>query len=496
MLSEVSWIIRWRRYFPPLFLVLLTASLMTLRAAGLSQWEVDQPGYSGYEPNSPDELLTGSVEPGLFKRAVPVLPTPETSNNILPLFGLQKLQNMPEMYPYRSRREPVVPPFNPVTVYEPPIGLQPRIYRNGLIEFYPWFGVAQSWESNVNQTSTNPISDFYITPRAGGELQIGTPDSIYNEYYDTILALNARYEAWGDLFYNHPGLSAFNQELNLAGRIGRMGAIWRPVFNYSNITGSNLLLAEMVNRTQRIRTDAGILGEYQFTGQLGMNQTFDYFRLFHPDPGYINFDVVKTRQELTWKLTETMTATGWGEYRNTSPDQGFSGSELMYGVGIYGKPDPRIYSELRIGYDSVMMNGYAPGSANPSGLRFNGWTTFDWSERLRLTLRYDRDFVFTEQGVNDNYVSTLLQGKAEIYLGSNWYVTPYFGCSFQQYVLGNAVSLQVRPELEVAYALPSHYYPSDSRIFVKAGYENSSYIQGTGSPIVDTRLSMGFNSKF
>ena len=480
-----------------LILLVFIASAATLNAnSTLSQWEVDQPIDRSYEMQSPEEFLTRSAEPGLSERAIPMIAPGESQDSYLPLFQLSKFQDMQSMYPDRNRALTDTAPFRPVTTDIAPIGLHPRVYRKGLIEFYPWFGLAQSWESNVNLTSSNQISDFYITPRAGAEVQIGTPDSPYNEFLDTIVALNARYEAWADMFFNHTNLSAFNQQVNLAGRIGRTSAIWRPYFSFSDITGSNLLIAELVNRTRRLRTGAGLAGQYQFTGQLGMNQTFDFFQLEHPDPGYINYDMLKTRQELTWKVTEQMKMTAWGEYRYTDPSQGFSGSEFFYGLGFYGRPDPRIYSELRIGYDSMEMQGNVPGRRDMSGLRFNGYTTFDMSARVRIAFIYDRDYVFNEQTVDDNYVSTLLQVKAETYLGGGWYVTPYFGGSLQQFETSGGSAIQLRPELEVAYALPSSYYPNDSKIFVKAGYMSYAYIQGTGSAVENLRLSMGFNCKF
>jgi hypothetical protein len=165
-------------------------------------------------------------------------------------------------------------------------------------------------------------------------------------------------------------------------------------------------------------------------------------------------------------------------------------------IGFYGKPDSRLYTELRIGWDVMDVEGFVPGRRNMSGLRFNGWTTFDWSQRLRLTLRYDRDYVFNEVDVNDNYVSTLLQGRGEIFLGGNWYVTPYFGCSLQEFETSGRLYLQIRPELEVAYALPGAYYPADSRIFVKAAYMNSRSLKGSDAPVENWRFSVGLNCKF
>ena len=469
---------------------------LSLRASELSNWEVNQPAAPSFEENSPGERYPWTIETGLSSRAVPMLSAPEVEDVLSPL---QRLEFMHDIYLVQPRPVPEAPDpssFRSVTTQLPPIGLYPRIFRKGLLEIYPWFGVAQSFESNVNLTSTNPIADFYMTPRAGVEFQLGTPDSVYNEYYDTIVALNGRYEAWADIFYQNPWLNAFNQEMQLAGRIGRMGAIWRPSFGYSDITGSNLLLSELINRTRRLRTSADLTGQYQFTSMFGANQSFSYYQLEHPDPGYINYAVMKTQQELTWKVLDQTRVTTWGEYRFTTPSEGSSASEMIFGVGWYGKPDPRVTTDLRVGWDFMSVQGSVPGRSNMSGLRFNGRTTFDWSQRFRLALIYAREYGFNEQTVNDNYVSTLLQLKAEIFLGGNWYLVPYFGTSFQQFEMGDAVAIQMRPELEIAYSLPNGYYPMDSKIFFKVGYMSSSYLQGVGDSVGDWRLSMGFNCKF
>ncbi len=466
-------------------------------ASDLSQWEVDQMIPAGFEENSPNENYSWTRDPGLSTRAIPTLSN--SVGELDQLSPIQKLASMQDIRAVRPRQmldDPDPTSFRPVTINLPPIGLHPRVFRNGLFEIYPWFGLAQSFESNVNLTSTNQISDFYVTPRAGVEFQLGTPDSIYNEFYDTILALHGSYEAWADLFYENPQLSAFNQELQLSGRIGRSAAIWRPSFSYSDITGSNLLVAELINRIRRLRTSAEIVGQYQFTSNFGANQTFSFYQLEHPEIGYINYDVAKTRQELTWKVQDQTRVTTWGEYRYTDPSQGSSGSEAIFGFGWYGKPDPRVASDLRIGWDFMTMQGYVPGRRNMSGLRFNGRTTFDWSSRLRLALIYDREYGYNEVTANDNYVSTLLQLKAEIFLAGSWYLIPYMGGSLQEFETSGGLALQSRPEIEVAYALPGNYYPLDSRVFLKMGYMSSQMIQGVGEPVVDWRFSLGFNCKF
>lgn len=459
-------------------------------------WEDELPPDWSSEPNSPEELIPATIEPGLDLRAVPLLPPPELPEPISPFYRLQKISRIQDIRRREISEEPDPSAFRPSTTYLPPIGLHPRFFRMGLLEIYPSFGVAQSYESNVNLAPFDPIADFYITPRLALEWQIGSPDSAYNSYYDTILALHGSYEAWADLFYEHPEFSAFNQEIQLFGRIGRSAAIWRPAFSFSEITGSNLLMSELVNRTERLRINADLPGQYQFTEHLGMNQNFGFFQLNHPDSGYINYSVWRTRQEITWKIFNEVRSTIWGEYRYSTPDQGFSGDEIIAGVGFYGKFDPRLYSELRVGWDFLNMRGVVPGRKNLSGIRFNGWTTFDWSPRLRLTLRYDREYVLNEVDENDNYVSTLLQARSEIFLGGNWYITPYFGCSLQEFETSGRLYIQLRPELEIAYALPGPYYGADSRLFVKGAYMSSTSLKGPGDPIVNWRFSMGLNCKF
>ncbi|HEY5791822.1 MAG TPA: hypothetical protein VIS74_00895, partial [Chthoniobacterales bacterium] len=469
-------------------------------ALGQVYLEGDLPDNPGYESNSPQELLPALVEPGLSPHAIPSPATPESAGEtgFVPLYRLTRpfydsiFAQLPPQY--LPNRDPSG--FRSVTVNLPPIGLQPRAYRLGLLEFYPRFGLSQSFDSNVNLTATNEIADFYLTPKAGLEFQIGTPDSIYLEGYDTMLAARGSYEAYGDLFYGHPELSAFNQQLSLAGRIGRSAAIWRPFLEASDLTGSNLLMAELVNRTRRIRVLPGIFAEYKFTERTGGNQTFSYYRFQHTDPQYINTQTWRTEQELTYRVTNDLRAILWAEYRYTEPSAGSNGREYFAGAGWAGKPDPRLYSELRIGWDFLDLEGGVPDRQNLSGLRFNGYTTFDWSPRFRPTFRYDRDYVFNEVDENDNYVSTLLQLKGEIFLGGNWYVTPYFGFSIQEFETSRRITLQWRPELEVSYALPSNLTPNQPRIFAKAACMSAQTVKGSGEPIEDLRFSVGFDLKF
>jgi hypothetical protein len=451
------------------------------------------------EPVSPDERLTGTVAAGLTERAIPVLaPPPPPPSDYYPLYRLTR-PYYDTLFATPPPSVPVAPDpatFRPVSIYEAPSGLRPRNFRPGLFEIYPSFGIAQSYDSNVNLTSQNPIADFFVTPRGSLEFQLGTPDSIYIDAYDTILALHGSYEGYGDIFYEHPELSVYNQRLELTGRIGRSSAIWRPYLYASDITGSNLLLVDLTNRTQRIRVTPGISAEYKFSEVTGFRQSVDYYLFDHPDPGYINFNSWSTRQEFTWRVLPATQATVWGQYRYTWPDRGSAGGEFTFGPGWQGRPDPRIYTDLHLGWGILDMQGAVPGRTDLSGLRFSGHTTFDWGPRFRPTLKYDRDYVFNEVDVNDNYVSTLLQLRNEFFLGGNYYLTPYLGVALNEFETSHRVTLQWRPEIELAYGLPSQDQPYESRIYVKFGYQNASTIRGQGDPITQFRLSIGCNWKY
>ena len=382
--------------------------------------------------------------------------------------------------------------FRPVTEYEPPIGLQPRKFRPGLVEFYPSFGIAQSFDSNVDLTPDNPIADLYVTPRAGIEIQLGTPDSAFIERYDTLLAANFKYEASGDIFFTHPEFDAFNQKLSLTTRIGRSVAIWRPYFYFSDETGSNLITTDLTNRVRRIRASPGLTGEYKFTSVVSARQTFTFTSFTHPDPAYIDFATFDTRQELDYLALHDTNALLWTGYRHTEPDRGSPGNEAFLGLGWRGKPDPRLVTELYLGYGFVQLDSPPPGSRNSSGLRFDGRTTFQWGPRFALTAIYDRGYVFNELDSNDNFVVTLLQFKGEFYLGDNWYLTPYLGVGFNEFETSRALTLQYRPELELSYAFPTETNPNASRIFAKIAYSHSENLKGVGSPIDGTRASLGF----
>jgi hypothetical protein len=358
-----------------------------------------------------------------------------------------------------------------------------------LVELYLWAGIAQSYDSNVQMTATNQIADFFISPRGGFEVTLGTPE--------TILGMQLAYECYEDFFYENPNLNAFNQKLDLSMRLGRDAAIWRPYLAASDITGSNLLLDEQTNRTRRVRILPGIDGDYRLTPEWGVRQTFSYFSYQHPDGNdFINLQSYDTRQELNYLAFHDLRFLAYGEYRYSDPSQGVGASEAMVGLGWRGRPDPRIYTEMRVGYDFFMPNSPVPGWKDLSGFRFNGYTTFDMSPRFRPTLKYDRDYVFTEFGLNDNYVATLIQVRLETFLGTNWYLTPYCAFCFFDYEFDSRYAFQIRPEVELAYAFASPSKTSQPRAFAKVGYQAYDITEGNGASISGFRAAIGFEWKF
>ncbi len=477
--------------------------LLSLRRAGAQDLSDFMIPASSCEAPSPEGVVPANVEPGLSDRAVPAIDGASEEQEMrdsgyVPLFRLTR--------PYYSSLFAVAPPqfllpsdpvsFRPVTSYEPPIALRPRVYKQELFQVDPWVGISQSYDSNVNLTPTGRISDFYLTPHLGVELQLGSPDSAYADMYDTILAAHLNYEAYEDIFFDHPNLNAFNQKFDFTARIGRSSAIWRPFVYASDTTGTDLLARDLTNRTPRLRLLPGVLGQYQLSDKIGWNQTFSYFDFQHPDKRYINLDVWRTEQEFTCRVSDELKTLIWTEYRTSHPDGGSNASELFAGAGWSGKPDPRVYTELHLGWDFLSVTDPMPGQKQLSGIRFNGYSTFQLGPRFALTFRYDRDYVFNELTRNDNYVSTLLQLKGEFYLGENWFLTPYFGASTDEYEMNGLVTLNWQPEIEISYAFPDAMRSNESRIYLKAGYQRSSIIEGQGQPVEGSRVSIGTTIKF
>src|ERR1700722_626149 len=124
--------------------------LASLRQAGAQDYSPDDMILApSYEAPSPEGLMPEDVEPGTSE-------VEEKNNSYVPLFRLTQ--------PYYNSLFAVAPPdyllpsdsatFRPVTAYEPPIALLPRVYKQGLLQIYPWVGLSQSYDSNVNLAST------------------------------------------------------------------------------------------------------------------------------------------------------------------------------------------------------------------------------------------------------------------------------------------------------------------------------------------------------
>ena len=461
------------------------------------------------EPNSPPEMSPALVEPGLSGRAVPSPDVaPDGADLDLESFYWQThpFENLALLLPAPNPFIPADPSsFRPVDTYAPPLGLQPKVFRHGLWEFYPWAGLAQTFDSNVQLTPHGQISDFYTTPCFGLEVQWGTPDSVYNEGYDTVAAAHLSYEGYADLFYEHPDLSAYNQRLDFSSRVGRDLFLLRPFMSYSDITGSDLQLVQLENRVERRITTGGVSADYGFTPVTSWNQTYSAFDFRHDDPAYINYDMWSTRQELAWLMpNDSLKAIVWAGAQHTDPDAGSSGNEYLAGAGWQGEFSSRVHSELWLGWGALQLDGNVPGRENLSGLRYGGYTAYNWSERLRITLLYDRDYVFNESEKNDNYVATLTQIKAEVFLGNNWLVVPYLGCALNDFETSRALQLELRPELEFSYVFTREDYQiidlqdrsAGSRIFLKFGYDYTAMLRGAGDPIQEVRVSTGFNWNF
>lgn len=447
----------------------------------------------GLEDPSPNELLPATVEQGLKRRAIPILPEPEKPpSGYVPLFRLNK--------PYYSDLFAAHPGsdgtilgnlYRPSEVYVPLQGLLPLPKPTGLWGITPYATAAYSYDSNIELTHNNEIADHYFTPGFGFDFFLGTPDSIYNEEYESIVALEGGYQFAADLFLNNSTYNAINQNFQVAGRVGRDTFIVRPYAQYENITSSGLLTVERANRTERMRINSGASLETKFDEVFRWTQNYSYSVFDHKDDEYINFQGYRAYTDVGYRLLPDFYVFPWFEYKYTDPDRGDDGDEPIGGVGWQGKIDPRLFSELRIGYGAVDLDTTTPRRKNLSGLRFYGSTTFDWGPRLRLTVKYDRNYVYNELDVNDNYVATGLQLRAEYFLGEKFYLTPYVALTHSAFENSLRETIQIRPEIELAYA-----FQTRSRAFIRVGYEWDDTTVGDGSSIQATRYSIGLNYAF
>jgi len=447
---------------------------------------------------SPSPVDVSPGQEGLPPRAIPELTVPreeiEEQDRYVPLFRLTR--------PYYDNPRAIltpdelVPPdpstYREVAIYQPPQGLFPVRPDPRDFKFTLTAGLLESYDSNLRLTPSNQIGDFYTTPSLGLDLQLGSPDSAYDADYDTITALHIHYDLWGDIFSEQSELDAIDQRVSIAGRIGRSSAIWRPYLSTEDVTGSNLLSIDRAGRAERQFLGTGVIGQYKLTSQLTWSQTFSHLFFNHPDPTFINFEVWRSYQELGYLALHDLNVLMWTEERYTDASKGADGNELMGGLGWRGRPDPRLFTELLVGYDDISLQSYPGDRKNLSTVHVSGYTTFDWTQRLALTLRYDRGYIYDELSVNDNFIDNSLQFIPELFLGGNWYLTSYNIVSYNEYEMTYQKTLEIRPELEVSYALANHF----SRVFAKIGYDRTSTLQGPDMPVEAKRISVGFKWQF
>jgi len=448
------------------------------------------------EDNSPQP--DGPEKYSLYGRSIPEMPVFEPPRNprttYVPLFRL----NQPYYDNIFAVPEPAAPfrldpaTYRAVTAYEAPRGLQPVRPENSLWTFHPFVGAQESYDSNIQQTSKNHIGDFYTTLRAGFDYQLGTPDSVYGEGYDTILALNVHEEFWADIFGRHGEFNALNDQIQLDGRIGRDAAIWRPFAFADDVTGSNLLLENRAGRIERQHLVTGLRSDYRLTSQITLSQTLSHEYFEHPDDVFIDFEKWRDYQEVNYRIFHNFDFFAWNEFLYTDVDKGADGKEYKNGIGWRGKLDPRLFSEFRIGWDDVHLNQPQADRFGLSDVHIFGHTSFEWGPRLRLVMIYDRGYTFNEIDVNDNYLDNVVQFVPEIYLGDNWYITPYFGVAYDQYETSHHDTIELRPELEISYVTPD-----TSKIYVKFGYDHTATVKGPDAGTIEIyRLTAGVRWKF
>ncbi len=445
--------------------------------------------------NSPTEVF-------LKSRAIPELDlfVPETDprKGYVQLFRLVKdfYNNIFASPPPGESFIPDPSTYREVTSFEPIRGLQPERFAGSIFEFHPNLEISQSYDSNVLQSVHNHIGDFFTTPRFAFEMQVGTPDSVFVEAYDTIFALHMEYLVYADLFARHTEFDAINQKLDLTARIGRSDAIWRPYFSGADVTGTNLLIEEREERLRRQRVSGGFTGEYRLSSMFSWNQNFEYSLLNHPvNPEYLNTQVWRTYQEVGYKVLRGLDFLLWGEYRSTWVNHGGRAVEEIGGIGWRGKFDPRLYSDFTIGWDGQQLSDHIGNRSDMSGIRLLGHTSFEWSPRLRLVVRYDREYTFNELAVDDNYVNTAVQFRPEIFLGQNWFITPELGLSYDEFETSHERQLEIRPELELSYAL-AEQEQQKTKLFIKFGYDYSATLNGPADVTETFRCSTGLHWNF
>ncbi len=462
------------------------------------------PGLSRTRAVPPEPAIDFSapdvIEQGIYAEKPSFLPTSLRPERRIDLTGLP-LAYDPAYYPYLYRD---------VLTYVPSIGLHPTPPKQGLLTVTPYAGVTHTYESNINITADNHIGDYYTTLSAGADVQLGTPDSIYTERYDTILAAHAHYLFTADVFDKQDRFNAINNQLNLDGRIGRGSAVWRPYITLEDFTSTGFEDRdnERIGRVQRMILAPGVHADYQLTSRTFVSQDFSFDHLKHPQNGvldpntdvftpYIDSDTCNYMTQGGWRALDNVDIFLWNNIRQTEVSRGAAFSELIDGFGWRGKPDLRLFTEVLFGWDAMQFSA-SDGNPNRhalSGWRMSGHTSFDWSPRLRLTLKYDRIYQASELGKDNNYVSSAAQFIPEIFLGGNWYCIPQVALTDYSFEQSTAETLELRPELELAYRLPDKI-GSDSRIYVKGTYLRTETVVGSGHQSEDCRLSTGVAMKF
>ncbi|SDU00754.1 hypothetical protein SAMN05444156_1406 [Verrucomicrobium sp. GAS474] len=478
----------------------------------------------GTEEISPQPQTADAVIPGLSRtRAVPPEPeidfaAPEVVQQGLftdrPLYNPGVLRperhiNLeglplaydPGYYPYLYRD---------VISSVPAFGLQPTPAKQGLFTITPYAGVTHTYESNINLSPDNHIGDYFTTLSAGADFQVGTPDSVYTERYDTILGLHGHYLFTADVFDTQDRFNALNNQLNLDGRIGRGSAIWRPYLTMEDFTSTGFEDRdnERIGRVKRQILAPGIHGDYQVTSQSFVSQDFSWTHMKHPQNGvlneltgdftpYIDADTWNYMTQAGTRVLPNVDVFVWNNLRQTEVSRGSAYNELINGFGWRGKPDPRLFTEVLFGWDAM---SFTASDGNPnrhalSGWRMSGHTSFDWSPRLRLTLKYDRLFQANELDKDNNYTSSAVQFIPEVFLGGNWYLIPQVALTDYTFERTLFETIELRPEVELAYRLPDKI-GSDSRIYVKGTYLRTETVVGDGHQTEDFRLSTGIAMKF
>ncbi|HEY8964817.1 MAG TPA: hypothetical protein VIM58_00120, partial [Candidatus Methylacidiphilales bacterium] len=306
------------------------------------------------------------VDQGIFAPRPDVLPQALRPERRINLTGLP-LAYDPSYYPnvYRD-----------VIANVPSVGLQPTPPKQGLLTVTPYAGVTRTYDSNINLSPDNHIGDYYTTVSAGADLQLGTPDSIYTERYDTIAALHAHYLFTTDIFDKQDRFNAINNQMNLDGRIGRGDFIWRPYATVEDFTSTGFEDRdnEIIGRTQRQILAPGVFGSYQLAPRTFVTQDFSWSHLKHPQNGildpntgvftpYIDADVWNYTTQFGYRALANVDFFVFNQVRQTEVSRGSAYGELINGFGWQGKPDPRLFTELRLGWDAME---FSASDGNPN----------------------------------------------------------------------------------------------------------------------------------